>query len=231
MNRINQLRKEINITQEELAKKLNLSKGIISLYENGTRKPSLDVAISMANIFDCSIDYLLGLTSHKYPKEDLENELYQFNLTEEEYYDAINCFMNDSQQIQSLALILVFSPNSNNEDLTRERKILATIMSYVFDFLPNDLKMPNDKETLTNKDKREEAEKEFYKKFNQALIPAKKLLLSLNKSKIIHNYKDKDEQEFRFAYHKEMEGLTDEEIADALRFYKEMKKKVNKNNN
>lgn len=43
----------------------------------------------------------------------------------------------------------------------------------------------------------------------------------------IKNY-DKDEQEFRFAYHKEMEGLTDEEIADALRFYKEMKKKYSK---
>lgn len=42
---------------------------------------------------------------------------------------------------------------------------------------------------------------------------------------------DKDEQEFRFAYHKEIEGLTDEEIRDALRFYKEMKNKVNKNNN
>ena len=45
----------------------------------------------------------------------------------------------------------------------------------------------------------------------------------------IRNY-DKDEQEFRFAYHKEMEGLTDEEIADALKFYKEMKKKVKGNN-
>lgn len=44
------------------------------------------------------------------------------------------------------------------------------------------------------------------------------------------NY-DKDEQEFRFAYHKEMEGLTDEEIVNALRFYKEMKAKINKNNN
>jgi len=43
----------------------------------------------------------------------------------------------------------------------------------------------------------------------------------------IRNY-DKDEQEFKFAYHKEMEGLTDEEIADALRFYKEMKKKYSK---
>ena len=42
------------------------------------------------------------------------------------------------------------------------------------------------------------------------------------------NY-DKDEQEFRFAYHKEMEGLTAEEIADALRFYKEMKKKYEQN--
>lgn len=41
----------------------------------------------------------------------------------------------------------------------------------------------------------------------------------------IRNY-DKDEQEFRFAYHKEMEGLTDEEIVDALRFYKEMKNKI-----
>ena len=45
----------------------------------------------------------------------------------------------------------------------------------------------------------------------------------------IRNY-DKDEQEFHFAYHKEMEGLTEEEIADALRFYKEMKKRVGGNN-
>lgn len=45
----------------------------------------------------------------------------------------------------------------------------------------------------------------------------------------IRNY-DKDEQEFRYAYHKEMEGLTDEEIADALKFYKEMKAKYQKNN-
>ena len=45
----------------------------------------------------------------------------------------------------------------------------------------------------------------------------------------IRNF-DKEEQEFRYAYHKETEGLTDEEIADALRFYKEMKKKVKGDN-
>lgn len=37
-------------------------------------------------------------------------------------------------------------------------------------------------------------------------------------------------QELKFAYHKEAEGLTDEEIADAIRFYKQIKygKKDNK---
>lgn len=39
----------------------------------------------------------------------------------------------------------------------------------------------------------------------------------------IRNPEDKIKQEFEFAYHKEMEGLTEEEIADALRFYKKIK--------
>lgn len=37
-------------------------------------------------------------------------------------------------------------------------------------------------------------------------------------------------KEYSYAYHKEAEGLTDEEIADALRFYKEMKDKMKGNN-
>ena len=42
----------------------------------------------------------------------------------------------------------------------------------------------------------------------------------------IRNPEDKLKDEFEFAYHKEMEGLTEEEITDALRFYKEMKNRV-----
>ncbi len=39
----------------------------------------------------------------------------------------------------------------------------------------------------------------------------------------IRNLNDKIKEEFTFAYHKEAEGLTDEEIADAIRFYKQIK--------
>lgn len=39
----------------------------------------------------------------------------------------------------------------------------------------------------------------------------------------IRNPEEQIKKEFEFAYHKEIEGLTDEEIADALRFYKQIK--------
>lgn len=44
----------------------------------------------------------------------------------------------------------------------------------------------------------------------------------------IKNYND-DEKEFRFAYHKEMEGLTEQEIKEALEFYKMVKNKSKEN--
>ena len=66
MNRIKFLREKNNITQEELAKKLNLSsKGIISMYEKEDRKPSLEVLIKLSEIFNCSIDYILCKTDKR----------------------------------------------------------------------------------------------------------------------------------------------------------------------
>lgn len=70
MNRIKQLREEKNITQEELAKKLHLSsKGIVSMYENESRKPSMEVLISLSEIFNCSIDYLLCKSDIRNPEQ------------------------------------------------------------------------------------------------------------------------------------------------------------------
>jgi len=60
MNRIKLLREKMNISQEELAQKLELSKGIISLYENDKRKPSYDVLMKLSELFNCSMDYIIG---------------------------------------------------------------------------------------------------------------------------------------------------------------------------
>ena len=134
-NRIKLLRQENNLTQENLALLLGLNnKSSISQYENGTIVPSDKIKLKLCDIFNCSIEYLMGISDDK--------------------------------------------------------------MDFDYD----------------------EWEKKSKENDNKYISSAK------HKNKSI----DKEEQEFRFAYHKEMEGLTDEEIADALRFYKEMKKRVEK---
>ena len=57
------LRQEKGIGQVELAQKLGVSKGIISLWENGLREPTMNSLIGMAKFFDVSIDYLVGLSN------------------------------------------------------------------------------------------------------------------------------------------------------------------------
>ena len=59
--RLNELRLEKGIGQIELAKAINVSKGIISLWENGLREPKLSSLICLAQYLEVSIDYLVGL--------------------------------------------------------------------------------------------------------------------------------------------------------------------------
>jgi len=55
------LRLEKNMGQTQLAKELGVSKGIISLWENGLREPNMYSLIAIAKFFNISIDFLVGL--------------------------------------------------------------------------------------------------------------------------------------------------------------------------
>ena len=69
MNRIKILREEFGYTQQELADKLDGAKSTIAMYENETRKPSLEVLIKLSEIFNCSIDYILCKSDVRNPEE------------------------------------------------------------------------------------------------------------------------------------------------------------------
>ena len=60
--RIRILRKEKNLKQEEAAKMLNLSISSYCRYERGEREPDAPVLWRMADLFEVSIDYLVGRT-------------------------------------------------------------------------------------------------------------------------------------------------------------------------
>ena len=60
------LRQRDHLTQEQLAKKLEISKSAISMYENGNREPDLETLERIADLFKVDIDYLIGRYSESF---------------------------------------------------------------------------------------------------------------------------------------------------------------------
>lgn len=58
--RLKELRKAEKLTQRDMAEKLNIVQPSYIRYENGTAEPSQETLIKIAEIFDVSVDYLLG---------------------------------------------------------------------------------------------------------------------------------------------------------------------------
>ena len=57
------LRKEKGLGQVELAKELGVSKGTISLWENGLREPNMSSLVRIAKYFEVSVDFLVGISN------------------------------------------------------------------------------------------------------------------------------------------------------------------------
>lgn len=64
------LRKKNNLSQEELAEKIGVSRQAISKWESGTSLPEIEKLISLSEYFNVSIDYLVK----EQAKEQVEDE-------------------------------------------------------------------------------------------------------------------------------------------------------------
>ena len=75
--RIRKLRLINNLTAREFGDIFNISYSSVSLYENGKRVPNINLIIKIANYFNVSTDYLLGVTSmpHSLPST-IENSTF-----------------------------------------------------------------------------------------------------------------------------------------------------------
>ena len=62
--RLRLLRAEKNLTQTQLAEKLNTTQRKISYWENGATEPSLADLIAISEILEVSLDFLLGKTDY-----------------------------------------------------------------------------------------------------------------------------------------------------------------------
>ena len=59
-DRIKQLRKQKGLTQKEMAEAVGVGVSTVAMWESGKRTPSFKLLNDLSDLFDTSIDYILG---------------------------------------------------------------------------------------------------------------------------------------------------------------------------
>lgn len=62
IGRLKTERKRRKMTQQMLADRLNVSRGTVAMWEIGKNTPPADMLVRISELFNCSVDYLLGKT-------------------------------------------------------------------------------------------------------------------------------------------------------------------------
>lgn len=100
-DRIIALRKQKGWSQTELAKQIKASRDMIGKYERNDNLPSIEVAFKLADVFDVSVDYLLGKGKHaSYDNETvkrLEDIEHLDQQTKNTLFTIIDTFLRDSK--------------------------------------------------------------------------------------------------------------------------------------
>lgn len=168
--KIKELRKEKDITQDQLAEMLNVVPTAITNYESGYSQPTLEALTKLGNIFNVSIDYLLGNTSITNPQKYLEEKLATYYLTEDEY----DLIMNDIISKETINLSIL---NSENKNMKKVKQAYCEIFNVYVNYLENS---PLD--TIVNIDNVEDI-KDNIKPIDIKFIT---MLKSINKNKVIY---------------------------------------------
>ena len=88
MNRLKILREEKELLQSDLAQIIGVTQKAISNYEAENRDMSTEVLKKLSDFFEVSIDYLLGKSDIRNPKQDIDDYLLKLGLDMKKYVPA-----------------------------------------------------------------------------------------------------------------------------------------------
>lgn len=108
--RLRSLRDEVGITQQELADKLFLTQKTINSYETGRTQPNIETLCKIADIFDTSVDYLIGNSDVRYSYFLADDK----NLKEKEKF-LLKHFRKLSEETQDNFLHLILACLGNQK--------------------------------------------------------------------------------------------------------------------
>lgn len=145
---IQKLRTDANMTQEELAERLFVSRELVSKWENNLRQPDYYVVEDIAKVFDVNAEYIVS------PADMLLNELsssinVSSNISSEKLTKSINSFLRSINELdckifirryyyfedtKTIAESFGVKDGTVRSSLSRTRKKLQKFLSEDFDY-------------------------------------------------------------------------------------------------
>lgn len=116
---LKKIRQDCNLTQEELAKKIDTSRSNIANYENNKNMPSIDVLSKLSEVLDCSIDYLLGKSEERNPEKSDPLGLAKIGFSMKDYTPPTE---TQKQQIKGLLEVIMKDNKKDVGDKKNESK-------------------------------------------------------------------------------------------------------------
>lgn len=90
--RLQEQRSSRNLSQKQVPSSIGVSASVISNYESGERTPSIEILISLAHLYHCSTDYLLGID-----KTDKAKQL-DVSMLDDKQYQLLQSFLLSLQE-------------------------------------------------------------------------------------------------------------------------------------
>ena len=94
-SRLRELREKAGLSQTDLARELNVSRGAISYYENGDRIPNIEFLMDVAGYFNVPVEFMLGLRDNYRWSADEQKDL--FFLSDQALSNLLEVAADDSE--------------------------------------------------------------------------------------------------------------------------------------
>lgn len=189
-SRIKKERENLNLSREDLAKKLGVSYSAIAMYEQGNREPNNEIILKMCEIFNCTIDYLMGKSIYRTSQEELKN--YLKKEIEEDLIKNLKALELDENELEQA--ITAFLDNyiyiSDEPTSIQIYDMEDSVVYYAYELLVKYYFKLIDKETsiLLNEPKKLSNKQDIFEKAEElAWIKMKNLINDLDKNKVISN--------------------------------------------
>lgn len=184
------LREEKQKSQQEVCTALNIEQSTLANYENGKRIPKIEILIKIAEYYQCSVDFLLGLKDSKTPPSHFSDNLTFMPKRLEKLLNEINDgleFCSHAAKIEKSTIqqYLKGTLSPSSYEICKIIEVLNTSADYLFGI--SDIMHPISNYTLKSSDKfprifNDESEKQSYLKvdlsneLNVSVVQIEKLL-------------------------------------------------------